>query len=170
MQTEVAKRRRTARLLTGLAYEGRLHECLQVVCKTCPYCFVHTDPYTPANHSLSSCATIATPEFYAWRKGIRYASPGTACYHCHIPPGQNKTLHPTFTKDPTQCEFRDVVAPLVYALLKHVASKASLRSQFPGLDTATPTTALRWINNPETIGGHLTNLTALFMWFCDQYV
>lgn len=168
-QTELAKRQRTERVLSVLDQQSVLLTCLQNIKKTCSFCYV-TDPYTPANHMFSACGKIDSGKLFSWRKDIRYPQQmkGNICYHCHVPQGDQDALHPTFTRDARQCEFRDIIAPVVYALLLQGNQEEPLRKAFPGLDPTSPATALVWINS-ETVSGHFSNLTALFLWFCQQY-
>jgi hypothetical protein len=168
-QTENAKRQRTDRVLTILDYQSKLRDCLQLVSKTCSLCFVSSSPYDKPNHTFSICQQRSKSEFFQWRRGIKYAKGIAVCYQCHVPQGKDDVLHPTFTRNATECEFRDVVAPVVFGLLKRPDILEQLRKAFPGLDTSTPMSALAWINSKE-IEGHLTNLTALFYWFCHQYL
>jgi hypothetical protein len=74
-----------------------------------------------------------------------------------------------FSRNATLCEFRDVIAPLVYGLLTCADAQTSLQSAFPGINISTPAAALAWINSNVT-QGHLSNLSALFLWYCHQYL
>lgn len=157
-------------MLTGIAYQSQVRDSLRLVGKTCAYCFVNGDPFTVAGHTFGACPRLPNKsDFYAWRKCIRYGHGVAVCYRCHVPQGDNEALHPRFSTDASQCEFRDVVAPLVFSLLGRSEMRADLQSAFPGLDATTPASALVWINSAAT-DGHLTNLVALFVWYCRQFV
>jgi hypothetical protein len=124
----------------------------------------------PANHTFATCDKVSKPPFFSWRKGIRYPHHIHVCYHCHVPQGKNDALHPTFTKSTaSSCEFRDIIAPLTYGLLMHDDHKASLSANFSGLNVTTPSDALAWINS-KPMQGHITNLCALFLWYCRQFL
>jgi hypothetical protein len=168
-QTEQAKRQRTERVLSVLDRQNALCTCMQNIKKTCSFCYV-SDPYTPANHMFAGCKNIDSAKFFSWRKEIRYSSQmkGKVCYHCHVPQGEQDALHPMFSKDDQQCEFRDIIAPVVFALILHTDEGVALRKAFPTLDPSSLAAALVWINS-ETVEGHFSNLTALFLWFCQQH-
>lgn len=168
---DAAKRQRTMRSVSHLSHDEILLLCLRMVTKTCSYCFIHSsDPQVPANHTFSNCSKMPKSDFIEWRRDIRYSKGISVCYHCHVPQGEKDALHPTFTKAAASaCEFRDIIAPLVYGLLKHDIHKASLSAQFSDLNTTTPLTALAWINS-KPIQGQVTNLCALFIWYCRQFL
>jgi hypothetical protein len=117
------------------------------------------------------CPNISKDLFISWRKCLRYSNLSEGvCFYCHVPQGPKDALHPKFIRNAaTTCEFRDIVAPLVYGLLTHGAHTTTIQAEFPRLNATTPPLALEWINS-RPIKGHVTNLSALFLWYCSQYL
>jgi len=143
----------------------------------CPYCLLHgAEPITP--HAIISCPTLIdgsgqynVDTFLAWRRGIIYNSqhhPGI-CFLCHVPQGPNNALHSTFTGRWEDCLFPDIIAPLAYGVLTQSDLAASAQRQFPIADFSTPMASLEWINQAP-MGGHPSNLIALFAWFSATFI
>lgn len=118
-------------------------------------------------HDLPTCPTLATvstfEDFVAWRSDIYYrvgtVHPPT-CFLCHVPRG----IHSRFDGDPSNCEYRDMIAPLVYGILTSPVMRHAAQRRFRSADLSSPASAMRWINGVPI--RFPSNLIAITIWFC----
>ena len=138
----------------------------------CTYCALHSK--IQEWHSITTCGLIRSDQLYesymAWKKGIKYSKPihGSVCYKCHIPQGDGDALHPTFSTQAVDCDYRDMLLPLVFAILTQPHLRDRAQTQFPDADLSTLKSAALWFNAKPVLG-HVTNLSALFLWYCEKH-
>jgi len=139
----------------------------------CGYCIAF-DIDTPVWHDISRCPILEShglAAYFIWRPHIRYESRrhGQICYFCHIPITRYMCLHPSFSSDPKECRYRDLIASTVFGILTNVEKQSMVQHAFPHANLTSPMAAVQWLN-AAPIAGHRTNLTAIFLWYMDQHV
>ncbi|KDR73827.1 hypothetical protein GALMADRAFT_212084 [Galerina marginata CBS 339.88] len=123
----------------------------------------------PSQHEIIKCNTLKTLALYSpfldWKKKIKYKGYGF-CWFCHVPNvssnGTLDALHPS-----TRCDYKDIIAPVAFYVLSNNEMRNQAADHF-GVALLSYDHALLWINSPP-VEGHLSNLTALFLWFADVF-
>jgi hypothetical protein len=77
-------------------------------------------------------------------------------------------LHPSYSRDPTECRHRDLIATVVFGILTNDEKQSVAQISFPEADLSSPMAAIEWLNS-DPIAGHRTNLTALFLWYAEEF-
>jgi hypothetical protein len=104
--------------------------------------------------------------YVLWNNEIRYEEPfSRVCYPCHVPQA-NDTLHKTFVHDQSACEYPSILSPLAYGVWYSEKLRPRAQARF-AMAWKDQSEYLKWINGP-TVEGHLTNLSAIFLWYAQE--
>jgi hypothetical protein len=130
----------------------------------CMLCLVNlTNSY---KHSLRQCKFMLDySDYIVWLNEIHYDLLTHVCYRCHVPQA-SKSLHKTFVPDDSACEYPGIVAPLGYGVWHSEKLRTRAQARF-GVVWKDAAEYLNWMNGP-IIDGHLSNLSAIFLWYAQE--
>jgi hypothetical protein len=168
-----AKRRRVDDQSTEMLYAIQYREQLIRFSKLCIVCHIHGRNI--AHHpSILHCPTLQSMDdgkgvatYKEWKKSIRYTKSAKVCFWCNVPQGPKDYLHDQFQVGKNTCKFPDLIAPLAFAVFFHTDLRASTNARFNNCMESLDTFS-KWVVSATPVGGHLTNLSALFLSYASE--
>jgi superfamily II DNA helicase RecQ len=167
---QAVKQRRIMKEMSSLEYVNRFRSCLNLFNAQCPTCLVHGSSVLP-HSKFFACPFIGSQHkvYKDFKAALVYKdsnTPDTCCFFCHIPQADER-LHKTFTGRPSDCEYPDIVAPVAFAIFGNIKIREAAQAKF-GVSWQTMDEFVAWLNGP-TVEGARSNITALFMWYCNEF-
>ncbi|KAF9521820.1 hypothetical protein CPB83DRAFT_900260 [Crepidotus variabilis] len=147
----------------SLSDENNLAHFLHRYRHHCGYCAAQGEDHEP--HEITKCSRLFNkPIFFQWKRGLIYPH-GTslrACWFCHIP--TTTSLHPQFSVV-GMCPLKDVVVPMMYAILTNDVLRERAQARFPQMPSLP--NATNWL--VQDSGNGFSNMVMACMWFGDNF-
>lgn len=174
-QMHLAKKRKTERTSNQSQYVKNFEASLALFMGACGFCHLFGKEST--KHSITKCSTLeehvgmSPGDFFDWQKLLRYDAKlhGVVCYFCHLPQVDD-SIHNTILAKAAGCvsDRKDLLAPMAYGIfhIPHL-KKAAEKKFFQVGRWSTLLEYAQWLTAAPQ-GEHRTNLSALFLWYCEE--
>ena len=164
-------RRRLIKQEKLYAYIATMRTALNMFQGQCAYCYMVKKP-SQGFHGINACPQLPPTSFrqyVTFRNQVRYNKTGThICWMCHVPSCFDMLHKPFEGKKATNCEYRDIVLPIAYAIFNisqyRTEAERDIQTKWKTIHDFTT-----WLNTkPAT--DQQSQPTALFLWFYHKFV
>ena len=160
-----------------VSFTQTMQAALSTCLGTCMFCHVFGLD-SRDGHDWRTCPTLtdhviqnSDAPFSFFKPQYSRATNGPVCFYCHVPQDKGRILHRVFSKDPTQCRYRDILAPTLFSIIGHngwlkKAQTAGFLLGIPLGDQLSEKT-LAYLGSAAS-AGQCTKLAEIFIWYIDH--